>query len=93
MDVLSVLGVVLAVGAVAVAARYVWRLRQDAKRRQPVDVDLDSMLPEEPRRRRPEFVDDTAPAVLSVPPELDHPEWEPNWDPPTKRPANQRWLH
>ena len=95
MQVFWGLGLILAVVAAIVSVRFVWRQR-DGSKHMPVDLvldDLDSMHPE-PKRRRPEFVDDTAPAVLSVPPELEHPEWDSaNWEPPPKRPASQRWLH
>ncbi len=92
------LGLLLVAVAVAWAAYRlyaVWRDRSSA-RGAPLDLvldDLDPRLPE-PKWRRPEFVDDTAPAVLSVPPELDHPEWDnPSRDRPPKRAGSQRWLH
>jgi hypothetical protein len=55
--------------------------------------DLNAPMPEL-KRRRGEFVDDTAPAVLSVPPELERPEWErPPRDREAKRSAGQGWRH
>ena len=90
------LGLILAVVAAIVSVRFMWRPREAPTHDAPVDLVLDDLdsIPPGPKRRRPEFVDDTAPAVLSVPPELEHPEWDSaNWEPPPKRPASQRWLH
>ena len=87
------LGLVLVVIVVAWAALWLygaWRARSR------VDLmldDLDAPVPEV-KRRRGEFVDDTAPAVLSVPPELERPEWErPPRDREAKRSAGQGWRH
>jgi len=87
------LGVVLLgiVGAwVAFWLYGVWRARSK------VDLNLDDLEAPVPelKRRRGEFVDDTAPAVLSVPPELERPEWD---GPPRgragKRSAGQGWRN
>jgi len=73
------LGFVLA-GLVVVGALVwlysAWRAR--SARDAAVDLmldDLDATSAQEPRRRRGEFIDDTSPAVLSMRPELEPPEW------------------
>ena len=88
-------GVVLLLVAVAtVLVVLLVRKAAMARRSARIEEAMDVLLPDlgqerpKPKRRQPEFVDDTAPAVLSVPPEFDHAEWE-----RPKKPSSQRWLH
>jgi hypothetical protein len=82
--------VAVAAGLVVLLVHKAVRAHRSARIEEAMDVLLPDLGQERPRpkRRLPEFVDDTAPAVLSVPPEFDHPEWE-----RPKKPSSQRWLH
>jgi hypothetical protein len=66
------------------------RQRMEARTKEAMDLFLEDLGEVRSARTRTqlEFIDDTAPAVLSVPPELGHPEWE-----RPKRPQAKRWLH
>jgi hypothetical protein len=94
MELLWGIGLVFVVVATVVAVLIAQRVLRRRKSARTTQEAMDLFLADvgqagaPPKRRQPEFTEDTAPAVLSVPPELDRPEWERPKQAPT-----QRWLH